>query len=219
MAVFAGSRRLSIRRRCEHGSYGCGRPRDPELAERLFRKALELDPQLSTAHQGLGAHIDWMDRNLEGFEYGETLLATRPNDLGLLRSRAAGLLYEKRPDEAEQTLRKVASLAPTSIHDEWVSAGIELMRGNRGAADRLEAALEAAVADGPIPLREIDSAHLYDVLGDPLGAAKPRTGISSRSGLHDLRRAITGVRAAENSPGRSRGDCEVSPTIDGRFRG
>jgi serine/threonine protein kinase len=149
-------------------AYGCARPRDPDLAERLFRKAIELDPQLITAHQGLSANIGWLDRNLEALEYGDTLLASRPNDVGLLRLRAATLLYLKRPDEAEQTLRKVAPLASTSIHDEWVSAGIELMRGNRAAAGRLE----AAVARGPITLREIDSARLYGVLDRSLAATK-----------------------------------------------
>ena len=54
-------------------SYGCGRPRDPELAENLFRKALDLDPQLMTAHVGLATHIDWLGRPLEGLAYGEKL--------------------------------------------------------------------------------------------------------------------------------------------------
>jgi tetratricopeptide (TPR) repeat protein len=144
-------------------TYGCARPRDPDMAERLFRKALELDPQLGTAHGSLSAHIGWMGRDQDALDYSDAILARRPRDVGIMRGRSAQLLYLKRPDESEQQLREVASLAPTSIQDEWVAAGIELMRGNPDAESRLA----AAVARGPVTLREIDTARLYGVVGNP----------------------------------------------------
>ena len=159
-------------------SYGCARPRDPEMAERLFTKAIEVDPQLRTAYQGLSSHLDWMTEPPERDHSGplpmpvnwalDAGLEKWPADVNLLRSRAAWLVYLRRPDEAAELLRQIASMAPTSIHDEWVGAGIELMRSNRDA----EGQLAAAVAQGPRTLREIDTARLYGVAGNPPMAAR-----------------------------------------------
>ena len=84
-----------------------------------------------------------------------------------MRGRAANLLFLKRLDEAETQLRQVAAREKPTTHDEWVAAGIALMRGDPEAENRLA----AAVAKGPFPLREIDTAYLYGRADNPGKAA------------------------------------------------
>ncbi len=149
-------------------SYGCARRRDPAIAERLYRKALELDPQLSTSQSGLVSQFLWMGQMQATIDQIDDILERHPKDLNALRQRSVYLLYERRPDEAERQLRELASLTPVSIQDEWVLAGIDLLRGHPNAANRLA----AAIARGPAVLREIDTARLYGVKGDPHTAAR-----------------------------------------------
>ena len=149
-------------------SYGCGRRRDPQMAERFYRKALELDPQLITSHLGLAGQFGWMGQNGTALDLQNVALKYQPKNASVLRQRAVSLLYLQRPNEAELQLREVAALTPLSIQDEWVLAAIEIMRGNRDGDKRLAAAIER----GPVILRSIDSARLYSILGEPLTAAR-----------------------------------------------
>jgi serine/threonine protein kinase/tetratricopeptide (TPR) repeat protein len=150
-------------------AYGCARRRDGAEAERLYQKAIELDPQLMTAHWSRVTNMAWGDRDQAALDYLNAWRNLRPKDVRLLRPRSAILLFLRRPDEAEEQLREMAALAPTSTQDDWVWAGIELMRGNRDVADRR---LAAAIERGPITLREIDTARLYGVIGDLRMAAR-----------------------------------------------
>jgi tetratricopeptide (TPR) repeat protein len=128
-------------------SYGagpnCRRGIDEERAESLYRKALELDPQLVTAHVARAINRFWGKPGAQaGLDYlasvGDLVPAVR-----LLWPRAVALLFLKRPDEAEQHLREQATLGPPSIQDEWVMAGVELLRRNDDAARRrMEAVIE-----------------------------------------------------------------------------
>jgi serine/threonine protein kinase/TolB-like protein len=159
-------------------AYGCARPRNPEMAEAFFKKAIALDPGLRTAYGGLAAHTGWMMEPAESDPPGGALpvpaiwaidvgLMNWPDDVALLRNRAAGLVYFRRPEEAAALMRQIAAMAGTSMHDGWVLAAIELMRGNPDA----ERQLAAAVARNPVTLREIDTARLYGVAGNPRMAA------------------------------------------------
>ena len=151
------------------GPGNCARQRDPGMAERLYAKAVELDPQLVTAHVSRAASLGWDARVQAGFDYITRIRDLWPKDVRVLRLRAVALLWLQRPDDAEQQVREVASLASPSIQDDWVLAGVELMRGNRGAAER---GLAAAIDRGPVILREIDTAFLYGLIGDPRTAAR-----------------------------------------------
>ena len=150
-------------------AYGCGRRRDPETAERLYAKALELDPQLGSVHGSLINHLHWMNRAQSALDHANAALAIRPKDVAILRARTNALLFLQRPDEVERQMREVATLAPTSIQDEWLLTGAELLRGNRDAA---QSRLAAAIERGPITLRSIDTARLYGLIGDPRTAAR-----------------------------------------------
>ena len=41
---------------------GCSRKRDPEFAERAYRKALQLNPYFSFAHVRLMSYLSWAGR-------------------------------------------------------------------------------------------------------------------------------------------------------------
>ena len=158
-------------------TYGCARPRDPEKAERLFKEAIALDPQLRTAYQGLSAHTGWMMEPPSDDHPGalpvpviwasEVGLKNWPDDVGLLRVRAGLLVGLRRPDEAAELMRRIPSTPETTVHDEWVLAAIELIRGHPDADRQLAAAVER----GPVTLREIDTARIYTVAGNPHVAA------------------------------------------------
>jgi hypothetical protein len=149
-------------------AYGCGRRRDPQEAERLYRLALQFDPQLVTSRGGLAGQFGWMGQDQASLDLLDLARKDHPKNPSILRGRAVTLLYLQRPNEAEVQLREVEALTRRNIQDEWVLASIEIMRGNRAAESRLAAAIER----GPVPLRSIDSARLYSILGEPLTAAR-----------------------------------------------
>lgn len=154
-------------------SYGaapnCRRPIDEERAESLYQKALELDPRLATAHVARATSLFW---GRPGAQAGLDYL-TSVRDLVapvlFLRPRAVALLFLKRPDEAEQHLRELATLGPPSIQDEWVMAGVELVRRNDDVAQRR---MEAVIEKDSGTLRELDTGRLYGVIGDHGMAAR-----------------------------------------------
>ena len=137
-----------------------------------MEKALELDPLYTTALRMLYTHIifsrpsDEPNQRLDQ----ERFRPLRKTDIGAMRGWATELMFENRLDEAEEQLRQVAQLSKPdkpSAHDHWVQAAIDLRRGHPDAERRLA----AAVAEGPVTLREIDTANLYMVVGNPRMAA------------------------------------------------
>ena len=154
-------------------SYGaapnCQRRIDEERAESLYRRALELDPRLVTAHVLRATNLFWGKPGAQaGLDYLDSVRDLVPAGR-LLRPRAVALLFLKRPDEAEQHLRELATLGPSSIQDEWVMAGVELLRRNDDVARRR---MEAVIEKDFGTLRELDTVRLYGVIGDPGMAAR-----------------------------------------------
>ena len=147
--------------------YGCGRRRDPAIAERLYARALELDPQLGSAHGSLINHLAWMNRAQPALDHANAALAIRPNDVAILRARTVALIWLQRTDEVVGQLRDLATRTPRSIQDEWVLAASGVMAG-RGDARQLA----AIIARGPIVVREIDTARVYGLTNDFRTAAR-----------------------------------------------
>jgi serine/threonine protein kinase/tetratricopeptide (TPR) repeat protein len=146
---------------------GCAKPRDPAMAERLYAKAIELDPQLGSAHSSLIHHLVWINRAQLGLDHANAALARLPKDVGIMRARSVALLFLQRADEVARQLRDVATLTPNGIMDDWVVAAADVMTGNRDARQ-----LVAVIERGPVILREIDTARLYGILDDPRTAAR-----------------------------------------------
>lgn len=181
----------------------CSRPRDAELGERLYRKALEIDPRWAAATASLVYHLSWLGRDGEALEVADRASQTSVGNVGIMRARATALLFLGRAEEAEAQLHQIVSLGAKSIQDEWELAGVELMKGNHLEAEKRFAAI---IATGPTTLRELDTARLYAVVGDLAGArrhidAAVRVDASCRDFV-DSSSAFAALRADRRSLGR-----------------
>jgi tetratricopeptide (TPR) repeat protein len=142
--------------------FGCARKRDPELAERSYRKALKLNPSFGSAHARLATTFFWSGRDEDALRQSEEALRILPNNISIQRVRAASLAWLGRTDELEQQVRKLATLVPPSILDKWALAVVNLLRGDvKNAA----AGFEAAITGGPVIVREIDIGRIYAQVG------------------------------------------------------
>ncbi len=144
-------------------AWGCARHRDPDLAERYFRKALQLDPRFGLAHNALIYHLIWAGRANEGLRAADDALRVLPDHMDLIRARAITLLQLGQTDSAEKQLVHLATESANNVQDAWAFAAIDLLRGRleRGAAR-----LETIIARGPRCLRAIDTALIYCRIGD-----------------------------------------------------
>ena len=52
-------------------AWGCARHRDSELAERYFRKGLQIDPRFGLGHNALIYHLRWAGRPTEALQGAE----------------------------------------------------------------------------------------------------------------------------------------------------
>ena len=147
-------------------AYGCARLRDPKIAEGLYAKALELDPQLGSVHASLIYHLLWMNRLQAALDVANAALALRPKDAAIMRARSVALLFLQRTDEVFRQLGDIATLTPRSIQDDWVLAVAGVMVGNHDVRQ-----LAGVIERGPVSLREIDTARVYGLIGDPRTAA------------------------------------------------
>jgi tetratricopeptide (TPR) repeat protein len=145
---------------------------DDALAE--ISLALERDPNLKSAHYALGG----VERERGNYDLAlrafDGALAFDPGDLDIQNSRARQLILLERFGEAEESLRKIISLAP-----EMVAARVNLAVTvlNRG---RLAEAIEICVEivkkwPGNRVAREL-IAEVYKEQGEPELARKAKSG-------------------------------------------
>ena len=69
-------------------AWGCARHRDSELAERYFRKGLQIDPRFGLGHNALIHHLRWAGRPTEALQGAEEAIRLLPDHMDLLRARA-----------------------------------------------------------------------------------------------------------------------------------
>jgi serine/threonine protein kinase/tetratricopeptide (TPR) repeat protein len=143
-------------------AYGCARQRDPDLAERLYRKALQLNPYFAAAHDRLITDLFWSGHEEAALREADVGLGLLPQSISLQQSHADALLWLRRADELEQQLRKLVASENPSIVDEWELAGVALLRGH---LDDAAVRFQAVIARGPVTLREIDTARVYAQAG------------------------------------------------------
>ena len=143
-------------------AYGCARQRDPALAERFIRRALQLDPRFGVASVGLIMHFTWAGREGDALRTADEALEVLPGDVNLQRARSVALIWLGRADDAERQLLTLASASAASVQDEFVLAMVDLLRGHLPeAATRFQAVIER----GPLILTEIDTARAYSQVG------------------------------------------------------
>ena len=144
-------------------AWGCARHRDSDLAERYFRKALQLDPRFGLAHNALIYHLTWAGRASEGLRAADEALRVLPDHMDLIRARAITLLQLGQIDGVEEQLAHLTTESANSVQDEWVLAAIDLLRGR---LERAATRFEAVIARGPRCLREIDTSLIYCRISD-----------------------------------------------------
>jgi TolB-like protein len=144
-------------------AWGCARHRESELAERYFRKALQIDPHFGLGHNALIHHLRWANRPTEALHAADEAIRVLPDHVDLLRARAMTLVQLGRLDEAEEQVGQLALEPTNSVQDEWALAAIDLLRGRfePGAAR-----LDAIVARGPRVLRSVETAFVYCHVGN-----------------------------------------------------
>jgi len=143
-------------------AFGCARRRDPELAERSYKKALQLNPSFGSAHARLATSYFWAGRDKDALRQLDEALLLLPQNIQIQRARAAALGWLGRADELEQQLQRLGTLATPNILDKYFVSVISLLRGNpESAAKGFQAAIEA----GPVNVREIDTARIYAQVG------------------------------------------------------
>ena len=141
---------------------GCARRRDPDLAERLLRRSIDLDPQWASARTALIYHLAWAGRQADALREADQAVRLMPGDVNIMRARATALLWLGQADDLERQLRDVEKITPRSIQDEWEFAVVDLLRGKNAAA----AAQFATIAERPPQyLRAIDTAWAYAQAG------------------------------------------------------
>jgi TolB-like protein len=150
-------------------AWGFSRQRDSGLAERYFRKALQLNPRFGLGHNGLIHHLIWDDRAADALLAADAALALLPDHVDLRRARARALLRLHRTDESEEQLQRLSAESESTAQDEWALAAIDLLRGH---VERAAARLEVVIARGPRAVREIDTALIYCQAGLFPAAAK-----------------------------------------------
>jgi len=89
-------------------------------ADRLFKRAFELNPNYATAHQWYGeylVHVGRLDEALQEFKLAQELDPTSP----IISSILGQTLYlERRYDEAIDELRKTLELDPDFVNTHWM---------------------------------------------------------------------------------------------------
>ena len=81
-----------------------------EEAEREFKRAIELDPAYTTAHQWYALHLITLGRNAEAISEIKRAQTLDPASLVLTTDTALVLFYARRYDEAIQECRKALSI-------------------------------------------------------------------------------------------------------------
>ena len=143
-------------------AYGCARQRDPALAERFIRRALQLDPRFGVASTNLVLHFAWAGREGDALRTADEALKVLPGDVSLQRARSVALIWLGQADDAERQVLTLARASAGSVQDEFVLATVDLLRGHLpDAATRFQAVIER----GPLTMTEIDTARAYSQVG------------------------------------------------------
>jgi TolB-like protein/DNA-binding winged helix-turn-helix (wHTH) protein/lipoprotein NlpI len=84
-----------------------------QVAEKEFRRAIELDPNYATAHHWYAEHLTWRGRFDEALRESEQARKLDPLSLIIAADRGAILYYSRQYDRAIQQLESVLALEPS----------------------------------------------------------------------------------------------------------
>jgi tetratricopeptide (TPR) repeat protein len=83
-----------------------------QVAEKEFRRAIELDPNYATAHHWYAEHLTWRGRFDEALQESEQARKLDPLSVIIAADRGAILYYSRQYDRAIQQLESVLALEP-----------------------------------------------------------------------------------------------------------
>ncbi len=154
---------------------------EPAAAEERFRRALELDPSSSIAHQWYGAHLNAMGRNEDAIT--SVLTARTLDPLSVVINAFLGLTYYKarRFSAGVEAAREAVELDPNNPFAHYI-----LSRALCGNDEHAAAVSEAEIACSLSRNRLPFLAHIGYAYGSAGLQTKARAALTQ---LHELRRA------------------------------
>ncbi|HEY3547174.1 MAG TPA: hypothetical protein VGK17_13960 [Propionicimonas sp.] len=188
--------------------YACGRDVDAGQADALYRKALELKPDLSTAISNRATNLRRLGRHQECIDLAEQALRSVNDEIPLRFVRGSCRLAMGDLDGAAadlEPLRDSPKLSPVSPLVELGLLDLKRGRTNEGVRD-----LEAAAGIQPGPLSDIFVAEAYADAGD----IPHLTAHLTRAFAQDA--TCRGFVAASPAFARVRGVPEVRRLLEGR---
>jgi serine/threonine protein kinase/tetratricopeptide (TPR) repeat protein len=147
-------------------------------AEREFRRAIELNPNLALAHAPLGEGLAARGKFEEALGEFRRALQLAPFDLTASYGMAEGLFYARRYDQAIEQGRKASELFP-HIFDGIIGQAYE----QKGDSQRALSDLQER-AKGPAKLADL--AHAYAVFGNKQEASRLLAEITELSKHRDV---------------------------------
>jgi eukaryotic-like serine/threonine-protein kinase len=119
---------------------------DWAAAEQQFRRAVELNPRYSTAHQWYSWFLAAMGRFEESLEHGRTAAELDPASVSIRRSMGWLQYYARQHDGALDNLRRGLAMDPTAAETHRLLGLVYLQQGS---LDEAAAAFKEALANSP----------------------------------------------------------------------
>lgn len=132
-------------------------------AERCFRRALQINPRLATAHQWYSYMLVKQRRFTESIDHARRAIAIEPFSLPANINLAVVLYYARLDDEALQQCRKLIEMDPASYTSRLITAQILARRGQTPEAFSEMEKLRENASEHPLVVRFW--AELYAIAG------------------------------------------------------
>lgn len=113
----------------ELGEYFLGEKWNYSAAEREYKRALELDPNLSVAHSNYAFLLIDLGRTEEGLKEMRRSRELDPLSLDIAENAGMRLLYSRRYDEAAAQFRNVLEMNPNYTRARWMLARTYELKG------------------------------------------------------------------------------------------
>ena len=148
-------------------------------AEREFKRAIELNPGYSTAHQFYARYFATIGRLDEALAEIKRAQELDPLSLAISADHGAFLIWLRRPDQAIEQLRQALSMDPNfALAHFWLGRAYESKHMYPEAVAGFQAGLRSAVGE---PLLTSGLAHAYALSGKQSEARKILAGMLARS--------------------------------------
>jgi serine/threonine-protein kinase len=179
-------------------------------AENEYRRAIELNPNYSTAHHWYGSQLILQGRSDQGIQELRTAQQLDPLSLGINKDLAVALIYARDYERALQQCRKTLEIEPTFLVMSTYMAQIyELQQNYAAATAEVEKAHAAAPEDAEIAYglgqayvlagKKNEALKIAGELNQPGKAYLPKEAAYLYSLLGEKEQAITILeKAAEN---------------------